>query len=85
MRLKDIKKHVGKNKPQVLIPIAFCIKKTASDIKSESVFWLGRRDSNPRMSEPKSDALPLGHSRILLFAYLVYQKVVMSQLFFNFL
>ena len=22
--------------------------------------WLGRRDSNPRMSEPKSDALPLG-------------------------
>ncbi len=22
--------------------------------------WLGRRDSNPRMSAPKADALPLG-------------------------
>ena len=22
--------------------------------------WLGRRDSNPRMSAPKTDALPLG-------------------------
>lgn len=24
--------------------------------------WLGRRDSNPRMSAPKTDALPLGHA-----------------------
>ncbi len=24
--------------------------------------WLGRRDSNPRMSAPKADALPLGES-----------------------
>jgi hypothetical protein len=24
--------------------------------------WLGRRDSNPRMSAPKADALPLGHA-----------------------
>ena len=25
-------------------------------------FWLGRRDSNPRMHGPKPCALPLGHS-----------------------
>ena len=28
--------------------------------RSKTNSWLGRRDSNPRMSEPKSDALPLG-------------------------
>jgi hypothetical protein len=28
--------------------------------------WLGRRDSNPRMSAPKADALPLGHAPIKL-------------------
>ncbi len=28
--------------------------------------WLGRRDSNPRYTESKSDALPLGYSPILL-------------------
>jgi hypothetical protein len=26
--------------------------------------WLGMRDSNPRMSAPKADALPLGESPI---------------------
>ena len=26
--------------------------------------WLGWRDSNPRMSAPKTDALPLGHTPI---------------------
>ncbi len=24
--------------------------------------WLGRRDSNPRVSAPEADALPLGYS-----------------------
>lgn len=28
-------------------------------------FWLGRRDSNPRMSAPKTDALPLGDAPAL--------------------
>ncbi len=27
--------------------------------------WLGRRDSNPRMVEPKSTALPLGDAPLL--------------------
>lgn len=26
--------------------------------------WLGWRDSNPRMSAPKTDALPLGHTPV---------------------
>ena len=26
--------------------------------------WLGMRDSNPRMSAPKADALPLGESPV---------------------
>jgi site-specific DNA recombinase len=30
--------------------------------------WLGRRDSNPRISAPEADALPLGYSPISLFA-----------------
>ena len=28
-------------------------------------FWLGRRDSNPRMPGPKPGALPLGHGPLL--------------------
>jgi hypothetical protein len=28
------------------------------------LIWLGRRDSNPRMSVPKTDALPLGDALI---------------------
>ena len=28
--------------------------------------WLGMRDSNPRMSAPKADALPLGESPVLV-------------------
>ena len=28
------------------------------------LIWLGRRDSNPRMSAPKADALPLGDAPI---------------------
>ena len=28
--------------------------------------WLGWRDSNPRMSAPKTDALPLGDSPIIV-------------------
>ena len=28
--------------------------------------WLGRRDSNPRMPVPKTGALPLGHTLILM-------------------
>ena len=31
---------------------------------SELFLWLGMRDSNPRMSAPKADALPLGESPI---------------------
>ncbi len=27
-----------------------------------SSLWLGRRDSNPRMTAPKTVALPLGHA-----------------------
>ena len=27
--------------------------------------WLGMRDSNPRMSAPKADALPLGESPVM--------------------
>jgi hypothetical protein len=31
----------------------------------DSLFlWLGMRDSNPRMSAPKADALPLGESPV---------------------
>ena len=31
--------------------------------------WLGRQDSNLRMSAPKTDALPLGHIPVLIYSY----------------
>ena len=37
---------------------------TTNTIKSS---WLGRRDSNPRMSGPKPGALPLGHSPTFIY------------------
>ena len=36
------------------------------EIESSLCFWLGWRDSNPRMTESKSVALPLGDSPIYL-------------------
>ena len=38
--------------------------KQNSDLPVELLFWLGRRDSNPRMPEPKSGALPLGDAPV---------------------
>ena len=35
------------------------IKEKELEMSLRSI-WLGRRDSNPRMTEPKSVALPLG-------------------------
>ncbi len=32
-------------------------------------FWLGREDSNPRIRDPKSRALPLGHAPTTLVTY----------------
>ena len=35
------------------------------DLQTQVIFsWLGMRDSNPRMSAPKADALPLGESPV---------------------
>ena len=35
-------------------------KKPEPPLRGEPDFWLGRRDSNPRMPVPKTGALPLG-------------------------
>lgn len=38
----------------------FMTQKKSLNIKDLSALWLGRLDSNQRMSAPKADALPLG-------------------------
>ncbi len=40
----------------------FTSKKKQTDFGPSVILWLGRRDSNPRMTESKSVALPLGYS-----------------------
>ena len=40
--------------------------------------WLGRRDSNPRMSAPKADALPLGDAPIKLVQYIIFWRELNS-------
>ena len=54
-------KHLGKNKK--LRTIQNNLQKKQEQVLYFQI-WLGRRDSNPRMSEPKSDALPLGDAPI---------------------
>ena len=39
------------------------------------VVWQGMRDSNPRMSPPKGDALPLGQSPTLLIGLPVAETI----------
>ena len=51
----------------------------------ECLNWLGWRDSNPRMSAPKTDALPLGHTPALNLAGKARTGVIVSffKLFYN--
>ena len=42
------------------------IKQKEAFLEASRSIWLGRRDSNPRMSAPKADALPLGDAPIRL-------------------
>ena len=44
--------------------MGFYKKKKPCKNKVLSKFWLGRLDSNQRMSAPKADALPLGDAPI---------------------
>ena len=37
------------------------------DIPMRFIFWLGRKDSNPRMAGPKPAALPLGDCPAIFF------------------
>ena len=37
------------------------------DIPTGFMFWLGRKDSNPRMAGPKPAALPLGDCPAIFF------------------
>ena len=55
-------KAFGYSKPPNLIQ-----EKRPADASHFS--WLGRRDSNPRMSAPKTDALPLGDAPTTLLLY----------------
>ena len=43
--------------------------------------WLGRQDSNLRMSTPKTDALPLGDAPNLLWPPIIYYLYVIQILF----
>ena len=46
--------------PQIAVKMRFITQKKSLNIKDLSLLWLGRLDSNQRMSAPKADALPLG-------------------------
>ena len=48
------------------------VKKNEKNLENEvRSIWLGMRDSNPRMLEPKSSALPLGEPPISVLVYII--------------